>query len=235
MNFRGKRVAVTGAAGNLGQAVTQAFYDQGADVLLIDRIEGSINEAAGGGDGAADRGSARACVFDLTDGEATRAGFEAIGAVDVLCNIAGGFDMGTPVHETTVEQWEFMLDINARTMLNSVRGAVPAMIANGGGAIINVGAKAALASPGTMAPYTASKSIVLRATESMSAELKEKGFNVNCVLPTALDTPQNREAMPNADPSRWVDPAALADVILFLASPAARAVHGASIPVTGLS
>lgn len=99
---------------------------------------------------------------------------------------------------------------------------------------MNVGAKAALASPGTMAPYTASKSIVMRATESMAAELKEQGINVNCVLPTALDTPQNREAMPNADPSRWVDPTALADVILFLASPAARAVHGAAVPVTGL-
>ena len=128
-----------------------------------------------------------------------------------------------------------MLDINSRTMLNSVRGAVPAMLERGGGAIINVGAKAALASPGAMAPYTASKSIVIRATESMSAELKDRGFNVNCVLPTALDTPQNREEMPNADPSRWVEPAALAEVILFLASPAARAVHGAAIPVTGLS
>jgi NAD(P)-dependent dehydrogenase (short-subunit alcohol dehydrogenase family) len=69
----------------------------------------------------------------------------------------------------------------------------------------------------------------------MAGELKDKGINVNCVLPTALDTPENRAAMPKADRSRWVDPAALADVVLFLASPAARAVHGAAVPVSGLS
>lgn len=226
MSFTSKRVAVTGAAGNLGQAVAAAFHAAGADVVLIDRVDASLASSGSG--------SVTSYVVDLTNAEATMATYAEVGAVDVLCNIAGGFDMGTPVHEVTVDQWEFMLDINARTMLNSVRAAVPAMMENGGGAIINVGAKAALASPGTMAPYTASKSIVIRATESMAAELKDKGFNVNCVLPTALDTPQNREAMPNTDPSRWVEPAALADVILFLASPAARAVHGAAIPVTGL-
>ena len=226
MSFEGKRVAVTGAAGNLGQAVAAAFAAEGADLVLIDRIEAQIDTAGAGSVGSV--------VVDLTSSEATVSTFADLGPLDVLCNIAGGFDMGTPVHETTVEQWEFMLDINARTMLNSVRGAVPGMLSQGGGAIVNVGAKAALGSPGTMAPYTASKSIVIRATESMAAELKDKGINVNCVLPTALDTPENRKAMPNADPARWVEPAALADVILFLASPAARAVHGAAIPVTGL-
>ena len=226
MRFQGKRVAVTGAAGNLGQAVAAAFFAEGANVELIDIVEAKL-DASGPG-----RYSVHA--IDLTDAAATEAFYRSLGAVDVLCNIAGGFDMGTPVHEVSADAWEKMFDINARTMLNSVRGAVPLMIDNGGGAIVNVGAKAALSSPGTMAPYTASKSIVIRATEAMSAELKDKGFNVNCVLPTALDTPQNREAMPNADPSRWVEPAALAEVILFLASPAARAVHGAAIPVTGL-
>ena len=226
MRFQAKRVAVTGAAGNLGNAVAAAFHAEGADVILIDRVEPTFTSTG--------PGAITSQVMDLTDSDATLAGFAGIGAIDVLCNIAGGFDMGTPVHETSVEQWEFMLDINARTMLNAVRAAVPAMMANGGGAIVNVGAKAALASPAKMAAYTASKSIVIRATESMAAELKDKGFNVNCVLPSALDTPQNRKDMPKADPSRWVAPAALADVILFLASPAARAVHGAAIPVTGL-
>ena len=226
MRFEGKRVAITGAAGNLGQAVAASFLSERAEVFLIDRIE--VRPESFGTD------SVHSIVADLTSPQETAAAFSDLGAVNILCNIAGGFDMGTPVHETTVDQWEFMLDINARTMLNCVRAAVPAMLKNGGGAIVNVGAKAALASPGTMAPYTASKSIVMRATESMAAELKEQGINVNCVLPTALDTTQNREAMPKADTSLWVDPTALADVILFLASPAARAVHGAAVPVTGL-
>ena len=227
MRFKDKHVAVTGAAGNLGQAVAAAFAAEGARVALVDRIEARLD--------GAEASTWTAHVVDLTDADATLAAFKTIGAVDVLCNVAGGFDMGTPVHEVSVDQWEFMLDINARTMLNTVRAAVPAMIDAGGGAIVNVSAKAALAGGATMAPYSASKGIVLRATESMSAELKSKGINVNCVLPTALNTPENRAAMPNADPGKWIEPAALADVILFLASPAARAVHGAAIPVTGLS
>ena len=86
-----------------------------------------------------------------------------------------------------------------------------------------------------MGAYAASKAAVLRLTESMSAELRERGINVNCVLPTIIDTPENRAAMPTADPARWVAPADLAEVIAFLASDAARAVHGAALPVTGLS
>jgi NAD(P)-dependent dehydrogenase (short-subunit alcohol dehydrogenase family) len=85
-----------------------------------------------------------------------------------------------------------------------------------------------------MGPYSASKSAVIRLTESMSAELRDRGINVNCVLPTIIDTPQNRKDMPKADPRRWVAPEALAEVVLFLASDAARAIHGAAIPVSGL-
>ena len=227
MRFENKRVAVTGAAGNLGQAVAKAFLAEGANIVAIDRVQATID--------GTDASRVEARVIDLTAAAATLAAFDSIGAVDVLCNVAGGFDMGTPVHELSADQWEFMFDINARTMLNASRAAVPHMIAAGGGAIVSVSAKAALAGGSTMAPYSASKSIVMRATESMSAELKDKGINVNCVLPTALDTPQNREAMPKADPSRWVACEDLAAVILFLASPAARAVHGAGVPVTGLS
>ena len=86
-----------------------------------------------------------------------------------------------------------------------------------------------------MGAYCASKSAVIRLTEALSAELREKNINVNCVLPTIIDTPENRASMPDADPSRWVAPADLANVIVFLASDAARAIHGAAVPVTALS
>jgi NAD(P)-dependent dehydrogenase (short-subunit alcohol dehydrogenase family) len=109
------------------------------------------------------------------------------------------------------------------------------MLAGGGGKIVNVGAFAAQKGSAGMAAYIASKSAVIRLTESMSAELREKNVNVNCVLPTTLDTPENRKAMPDADPRKWVAPDDLANVIAFLASDAARAIHGAAIPVTGLS
>jgi NAD(P)-dependent dehydrogenase (short-subunit alcohol dehydrogenase family) len=109
------------------------------------------------------------------------------------------------------------------------------MLAAGGGKIINVGAASALKGVPQMAAYTASKSVVMRLTESMAAELRDQGINVNCVLPTIIDTPENRTAMPDADPARWVAPDDLANVIVFLGSAAARAMHGAALPVTGLS
>jgi NAD(P)-dependent dehydrogenase (short-subunit alcohol dehydrogenase family) len=109
------------------------------------------------------------------------------------------------------------------------------MIAAGGGKIINIGAYAAQKGAADMAAYIASKSAVIRLTESMALELREKNINVNCVLPTVIDTPQNRAAMPQADPRKWIAPKDLASVIVFLASEGARAIHGAALPITGLS
>ena len=143
--------------------------------------------------------------------------------------------MGVPVHETDEKTWSSMMSINVATLLNTCRVLTPAMITRGSGSIVNVGAGAALQGSALMGPYAAAKSAVMRLTESMSAELREHGVHVNCVLPSIVDTPQNRADMPDADPRRWVSPAALAQVILFLASPAAEAVHGACIPVRGLS
>ena len=145
------------------------------------------------------------------------------------------FLAGEAVHETTDETWSFLFDLNARSMLNTVRAVVPHMLQAGGGKIVNVGANSALKGVAHMGAYCASKSVVIRLTESMAAELREKKINVNFVLPTTIDTPENRAAMPNADPARWVAPKDLAAVILFLCSQAARAVHGAAIPVSGLS
>jgi NAD(P)-dependent dehydrogenase (short-subunit alcohol dehydrogenase family) len=157
------------------------------------------------------------------------------GRIDVLCNIAGGFRMGDAVHETSEEDWNFLFDINTRTLFNAVRAVVPHMVAAGGGKIVNIGAFAAQKGVAQMGAYTASKGVVIRMTEAMAAELREKNINVNCVLPTIIDTPQNRAAMPDADPARWVAPGDLANVIVFLASDASRAVHGAAVPVTSLS
>lgn len=109
------------------------------------------------------------------------------------------------------------------------------MLTGGGGKIVNVGAFAAQKGAANMGAYVAAKSAVIRLTESMAAELREKNINVNCVLPTIIDTPENRSAMPKADPRRWVAAEDLANVIAFLASPAAKAIHGAAVPVTGLS
>ena len=158
-----------------------------------------------------------------------------IARIDVLCHLAGGFRMGEAVHETSAATWDWLLDLNARTLLHAAGAVVPHMLAAGGGRIVTVGAYSARQGVAAMGAYTAAKASVIRLTEAMSAELREKNINVNCVLPTVIDTPQNRAAMPDADPARWVAPADLAQVIVFLASDAARAVHGVALPVTGLS
>jgi NAD(P)-dependent dehydrogenase (short-subunit alcohol dehydrogenase family) len=125
--------------------------------------------------------------------------------------------------------------MNAGTLLNTVQAVVPAMLERRRGKIITIGANAAHKGMADMGAYCAGKSVVMRLSESMSAELRQHGINVNCVLPSIIDTPENRAAMPKADPGNWVAPQQLAAVILFLASDAAAAVHGALIPVTGLS
>ena len=234
MTFRNQTVLVTGAAGQLGLAVSRAFARQGANLVLLGRNQASLAAAWGA--------TSETCLFvaaDLLDqaqvNEAVAQGVARFGRMDVLCNIAGGFTMGEPVHQTSEATWDLMNDLNVRTVLNMARAVVPRMLDGAGGKIINIGAIAAQRGAPDMGAYCAAKSAVVRLTESMAAELREQGINVNCVLPSILDTPANRLAMPTADPHRWVAPDDLAQVVLFLASPAAIAIHGAALPVTGLS
>lgn len=226
-------IMITGASGNLGRAVAAAFDAAGADVALVDRRRDRLDTLYGSP--SPRRLHAEA---DLTDSAAVeaaaRATIDRFGRIDILCNIAGAFRMGPAVHETPDADWSFMFDVNARTVIHTARAVVPRMLAAGRGKIVNVAAYGALKGGANMAAYVAAKSAVIRITESMSAELRGQGINVNCVLPTTIDTPENRRAMPKADPAKWVAPADLASVIVFLASDAARAVHGAAIPVTGL-
>ncbi len=234
MDFTNRVVLVTGAAGNLGRVVARAFAGRGAALVLVDQRRELLQDAFGL------EGARQAfAATDLLDRAQTIAAVgravERFGRIDVLCNLTGGFRMGEAVHETSDATWNFVLDVNVRTLLGAVHAVVPHMIAAGGGRIVNVGAAAAQRGVAEMGAYCAAKSAVVRLTEAMSAELRENGINVNCVLPTTLDTPANRAAMPGADPRRWVPTDALADAIVFLASDAARAVHGAALPVTGLA
>jgi NAD(P)-dependent dehydrogenase (short-subunit alcohol dehydrogenase family) len=234
MSFEQKTVAITGAAGNLGRAVAAAFAGHGAKLILLDVRQDSLESAYPGNDSAKLK-----LAVDLLDAQAvTSAIAEAeaqTGGIDVLCAIAGGFHMGEPVHQIPAANWQLMLDMNAGTLLNTVQAVVPGMLKRKYGKIITIGANAAHRGMADMGAYCAGKSAVMRLTESLSAELRGHGINVNGVLPSIIDTPENRAAMPKADPGKWVAPEQLAAVILFLASDAAAAVHGALIPVTGLS
>ena len=225
-------VMVTGAAGNLGRAVVQAFADAGDRLVLVDLQAHALSAAFGAG--GEDRLSVSTDLLDRQQAEAAvKAALDRFGRLDVLCHLAGGFRMGEAVHETSDETWDFLSDLNVRTFLNAARAAVPALLGTGGGKVVAVGAAAAARGMAQMGAYCATKAALVRLVEAMSAELRDRHVNVNCVLPSIIDTPENRRAMPDADPSRWVAPAALADVIAFLASDAARAIHGAALPVTG--
>lgn len=231
-DFAGRVVLVTGAAGNLGRAVADAFERGGAGLVLVDLSRQALEAAY-------EESAQRLLVpADLVDQEAVDAmvaeAVSRFGRIDVLCNIAGGFAMGSAIHETDDDTWESLFDLNVRTLLRTARAVVPVMLGAGGGRIVNVGAFAAQKGVARMGAYVASKSVVIRVTETMSAELRERGINVNCVLPTIIDTPQNRAAMPDADPSRWVSPREIAAAVVFLSSDDARAIHGAALPLTGL-
>ena len=233
MDFTHRTVMLTGAAGHLGRAVASAFAALGAKLLLVDRLAERLAQAHG-----ETSGRQLLVATDLLDPaqaeHAVTAGIDRFGRIDVLCNLAGGFAMGEAVHETSELTWNTMFDANVRTLLHAVRAVVPRMI-DGGGRIVNVAAFSAQKGLAQMGAYCAAKASVIRLTESMAGELREKNINVNCVLPSIIDTPDNRSAMPDADAGRWVAPEDLANVIVFLSSQGARAIHGACVPVTGLS
>ena len=202
------------------------------DFVIVDRLE--LEFAAGFGALTGETGAGKSILIDalaLALGEQAAA---ELGRIDVLVNIAGGFRMG-PVHETPAETWDLMMDLNARTVFNMAHAVVPGMIQRGGGRIINISSRGGLSGGAGIGVYAAAKAAVLRLSESMAAELREHRINVNCVLPSIIDTPQNRQAMPTADFATWVQADSLAEVIVFLASPGARDISGAAIPVYGRS
>lgn len=218
-------IAVTGGHGVLGRAVVEAALADGLKVAVIDHASGHAVP-----DGVLELGG-----VDLTDPASARAAVDAaaahFGRLDALLNVAGGF-----VWQTTDDAepaWDRMFALNLSTALNASRAALPHLKASPEGRIVNVGANGALKAAAGMGAYAASKAGVHRLTEGLAEELKSTPVTVNAVLPSILDTEQNRKDMPDADPSKWVAPADLARVILFLASPESRAVTGALVPVTG--
>lgn len=231
----GQIVIVTGAVGRLGGYVARLLQAHGAATVLLDREQTRLSRAFADVAGSSDH--LLAGGVDLSSGAgltaAVSATLERFGRIDALVNTVGAFRGGKPAHEEDDETWQLMFDLNVRTTLNACRAVVPTMHSQHRGRIVNVASRAALAGAGGTAAYGASKSAVLHLTESLSADLKHAGINVNCVLPGTMDTPENRQAMPGADPATWATPDAVAGVIAFLLSEGASAIHGAAIPVFG--
>ncbi|MDO1558395.1 SDR family NAD(P)-dependent oxidoreductase [Brevundimonas sp. 2R-24] len=221
-----RRIIITGGLGVLGRATAEAAAARGWRSALIDYSIKSDDPPPGqliGGIDLTDEAQAQRAV-----GEAA----ETLGGVDALINIAGGFVWET-VADGSADTWRRMFEMNVMSAVNACRAALPALKSAGEGRIVNVGAAGAVKAAMGMGAYAASKAGVMRLTEALAEELKSDGVTVNAVLPSIIDTARNRADMPDADPAKWVAPADLAAVILFLASEEARAVTGALVPVTG--
>ena len=233
MKLTGKVMAVTGGFGNLGTALGIAALEAGAQLALIDRADApTAGKLPAALSSALLLGNVDLASFEAAQ-RALAAVAERFGGLDILANIAGTFRWQT-LADGDLATWDLLYAVNLRTAVVSSKAALPHLRARGGGRIINVGAAAAAGKAGKgMGAYTAAKAGVAKLTESLAEELKDSGINVNAVLPSIIDTPANRADMPKADFSRWVTPAALADVIVFLASDAARAITGALLPVSG--
>jgi len=224
--MNGTVVVITGALGALGRSVAELALARGARVAGIDHAQAEIPAS----DDRIELGG-----VDLSDAAQAKTAIDAVaahfGSLDALINIAGAFTF-EPVADGDDTAWEKMHALNVLTAIHASRAAIPHLARSKTGRIVNIGAIGALQAGAGMGPYAASKSGVHRLTEALAAEWKGK-ITVNAVLPSTIDTPANREAMPKAEFEKWVTPQEVAEVILFLASDAASGVTGALIPVAG--
>lgn len=229
--FAGKVIIVTGAAGNVGSALATLLASRGARVAAVDTVRDRLEEVTSG---LAGDGHLALSDHDLTDSAASDALVAKVratcGRLDGVGTTVGGFAMAK-LADAGLEQWDAMFSLNVKTTWNIYRAAVPVLRQAGGGALVGIGSAAGLKGSGEMAAYAATKSAVMRLTESLADELRSDRIRVNAVLPTTIDTPQNRAAMPGADTTRWVKPAEVAEVMTFLLSERASGVTGALLQV----
>lgn len=237
LRFSGKSVLVSGGTGGLGRAVTLAFLQAGASVVVTYRNQAEFDEVKG--TAGEDTERLEGYSVDVTDEEAVHALVDSIlsrhGRLEVLVNTVGGYAGGLKLWEMDVKIFDRMQQLNLRSGFALSRAVVPAMLKQGHGAIVNVAAKAALDHAAGASAYASSKAAAVALMDSLAADLKGTGIRVNSILPSIIDTPMNRKAMPDADFSTWPKPAEIASVILFLCSDDAKVVHGAALPVYGNS
>jgi 3-oxoacyl-[acyl-carrier protein] reductase len=219
--MKGKVVLITGGAGALGQTVVPAFVSTGASVIL-----GDLHPLEAPG--------VTALKADFTDQTQVRGLVDEVirtsGRLDALINLVGGFATGRVV-ETDVSLWQRMLTMNLTSAFLLSQAVLPHMLKRGQGRIVHVAARAAIEPFAGAAAYIVSKAGLIGLIRTLSTELEGSGVTVNAVLPSTIDTPANRKAMPAADPSKWTRPDSIAQALAFLASDAASQINGALIPI----
>jgi len=235
-DFDSKVVLITGGTGALGREVSLAFLKSNAIAVIthvtdkeISPLESKLGNLLK---------SAMLIKVDIGDEQQTKKTISDVvkkyGRIDILVNLVGGYLGGKKVTEMTENEWDLMMNLNLKTAFLVSKHVVEQMVKQGSGKVIHVAARLALKGIGGNSAYGASKSGLIRFVESLSDEVKDKNINVNCIMPSIIDTDANRKDMPSADFSKWVKPSEIARVVLFLASEDSRPIHGAAIPVYGL-
>lgn len=222
---------ISGGTGALGRAVVEVALAAGHRTVVPWIVESEREALAAAQASAVEAGGLHLVEADVAEEGGARAVAEAAGPTGVLLNGVGGFGGGAPLHETDLELWDRMYRMNVRTAAALSRAVVPGMIDRNAGVIVNVASQAAIDAPAGIAAYAASKAAVATLTRSLQQEVAEHGIRVNAVVPTTIDTPANRAAMPDADFGAWTSPARIAQVVAWLASDAGATVRGGLIPV----
>ena len=235
-DFEGKTVLITGGTGALGRQVSLSFLKSNAVAAIthvtdreIPQLESTLGDLMNKvillKADIGDEQQVKNLVSDV---------MKKYGRIDILINIVGGYLGGKKVTEMTEKEWDLMMNLNLKTAFLISKHVVEQMVKQGSGKVIHVAARLGLKGIGGNSAYSASKSGLIRLVESLSDEVKDNNINVNCIMPSIIDTGANRKDMQNADFSKWVKPSEIAKVMLFLASDDSKPIHGAAIPVYGL-
>jgi NAD(P)-dependent dehydrogenase (short-subunit alcohol dehydrogenase family) len=228
-------VLISGATGALGSAVTHEFAQAQTRLALAARSAQKLEQLT------AEIGLPAERVFTVTADvtqakeveDLASAVMARFGRMDVLLNTAGGWSGGKPVGETSVEEWDRMLALNLRSAFLLSRTVLPHMLEAGWGRIVHISSKTAVEPRARQAAYATSKMGLITLIEVIAAEIKGTGVTANVILPSIIDTPANREAMPKTDPRKWVPPEHIATTMRFLCSDAAASINGTRIPIYG--
>ena len=235
MSNPNRNVLITGGTGFLGSAVTKAFMSQGDTVAVTYLFDDEVDRFKQYNPELSD--DVTFLYANVTEESAVHKTIDAcidkFGHLDILVNIVGGFVGGIDTVELEEDKWDFMMNLNLKSVFLCCKTVIPHMTGQGYGKIVNVSARAGLKGEAGLSAYCVSKGGVRTLTEALAAEVMDSGINVNCIMPSIMDTPMNRDAMPDEDHTRWVKTDDVAKVICFLTSDEASVINGAAIPVYG--
>jgi NAD(P)-dependent dehydrogenase (short-subunit alcohol dehydrogenase family) len=220
-------VLVAGGTGHLGSAVVRELLAGGSEVAATWVVERERERLAGE--------PVQLIEADLFDPGAVDAAVAEVSDLEAVVDLVGGFSDGPLVHETDPDEFDRLMKLNLRPAFLLARAAMPRFLERGGGAFVCVSARTALRPYPGGAAYSVAKASVLALVNALDVEYRKKGVRCNAILPSIIDTPANREAQPDADPSNWVEPAEIARVVRFLVSDDGAVTSGGAVPVYGLA